>query len=130
MKQVRRQPILTHETGAQLRRQLQDILSEHAEALGQAADERLWEFVAVTGTYTAGENDHVLMCTGGPYTVTIPAASVMRNKRQIVKRADNGTSTLTVAATSGNIDGAASVTLTTAYQSLELFSDGAGWWLV
>jgi hypothetical protein len=51
----------------------------------------------------------------------------MRNKRIIIKRNNNTTHTITVQSTSGTIDGAASVTMTTAWQIKELYSDGVGW---
>ena len=40
------------------------------------------------------------------------------------------THVVTIQSTSGNIDDAASVTLTTAYQPREFFSDGADWHLI
>jgi len=112
-------------------RRLLDILREYATALIDAADGRLHEFVSVSAAYTSALNDHVIFVVpSGTFTVTLPAASAMRNKRIVVKRANNTTHTITIQATSGNIDGAASTSLTTAYQSRELFSDGSNYWLI
>ena len=87
--------------------------------------------MSITGAYTSGENDHViLVAPSGTCTITIPAASVMRNKRIVVKRTNNTTHTITVQSTSGNIDDAATSTLTTAHQAREFFSDGADWHLI
>ena len=127
MRRVTPQPSFGHDLSASLL----DRFREYSVALNQCADHRLSEFVSVTGTYTAGENDHVIECApSGAMTVTLPAASVMRNKRIVIKRTNNTTHTVTIQSSSGNIDGAASVTLTTAHQSREVFSDGANWWLL
>jgi hypothetical protein len=131
MKRVTPQPILPREAGENWTNALLRLLREYSDAINQAADHRLSEFVAITGTYTAGENDHVILCSpSGAFTLTLPAASVMRNKRIVVKRANNTTHTITVQSTSGTIDEAASVTLTTAFQAREFFSDGAEWHLI
>jgi len=131
MKRVTPQPILPREMGENWQGALLRLLREYSDAINQAADHRLSEFVSITGAYTAGENDHVILCApAAPFTLTIPAASVMRNKRVVVKRTNNTTHVVTIQSTSGNIDDAASVTLTTAYQPRELFSDGADWHLI
>ncbi len=127
MRRVTPQPIIGNDLSASLL----DRFREYSVSLNQCADHRLSEFVSVTGTYTAGQNDHVIECApSGAMTVTLPAASVMRNKRIVIKRTNNTTHTVTIQSSSGNIDGAASVTLTTAHQSREVFSDGANWWLL
>lgn len=127
MRRVTPQPSFGHDLSASLL----DRFREYSVALNQCADHRLSEFVSVTGTYTAGQNDHVIECApSGAMTVTLPAASVMRNKRIVIKRTNNTTHVVTIQSSSGNIDGAASVTLTTAHQSREVFSDGANWWLL
>jgi len=128
MKRVTPQPILPAKVDAGWHAGLLRLLREYSDSINQAADLRLWEFVNITAAYTAGVNDHViLMKPAGTFTLTIPAASVMRNKRIIIKRNNNTTHTITVQSTSGTIDGAASVTMTTAWQIKELYSDGVGW---
>ncbi len=131
MKRVTPQPILPREMGENWQGALLRLLREYSDAINQAADHRLSEFVSITGAYTAGENDHVILCApAAPFTLTIPAASVMRNKRIVVKRTNNTTHTITVQSTSGNIDDASTSTLTTAHQAREFFSDGADWHLI
>ena len=131
MKRVTPQPILPRDMGENWRLEVLRLLREYSDAINQAADHRLSEFVSITGAYTSGENDHVILCApSAPFILTIPAASVMRNKRVVVKRTNNTTHVVTIQSTSGNIDDAASVTLTTAYQPRELFSDGADWHLI
>ena len=108
---------------------LYDHLRKFATSINQAADGRLWLSVAITTTYSAGENDHVILCAPtAPFTLTLQDAKNMKNKRIVVKRSNNTTHTITVGTTAGNIDGAATVTLTTAYQSREFFSDGSNYW--
>ena len=127
MRRVTPQPIF----GKDLSASVLELCREYSVALNQLSEHRFSEFVSVTGTYTAGQNDHVIECApSGTMTVTLPAASTMRNKRIVVKRTNNTTHVITIQSSSGNIDGAASVTLTTAHQSRELFSDGANWWLL
>jgi len=117
--------------GELFRIRLLDYLREFARSLNQAAEGFLWPSVAITTTYTAGEADLVIVASpSGPFTITIPRASVMKGKRIVVKRGNSNTSTITIQSTSGNIDGAANTTLTTAWQSRELFSDGTQWLLI
>jgi hypothetical protein len=108
---------------------LYDYLRQFAVSINQAANLQLWQFVAVTSAYSSGDNDHVILVSpAGAMAVTLPAASSMRNKKITVKRANNTTHIITVSSTSGLIDTAASVTLTTAYQYRTFFSDGAAYW--
>lgn len=103
-----------------------EYLREHALAINQAADGALHKFVSVSSTYSAGVNDHVILVTpSSTMTVTLPAAKDTINKRVVVKRANNTTHVITVnVAGVGAIDGGTSVTLTTAWQRREFFSNG------
>ncbi len=113
----------------QLVLRITDYLRAFATSINQAADGRLWLSTSVSTTYSSGENDHVILVVPtGIFTVTLPTAQTMKNKRVVVKRANNTTHIITIATSAGNIDGAASVTLTTAYQSREFFSDGSNFW--
>lgn len=113
----------------QLVLRITDYLRSFATSINQAADGRLWLHTSVSTTYSSGENDHVILVVPtGIFTVTLPTAQTMKNKRVVVKRANNTTHIITIQSSSGNIDGAASVTLTTAYQSREFFSDGSNFW--
>lgn len=116
---------------ATFRLRLHDYMREHATALNQAAEGRLWVLVSVTGTYSAGDNDGIIcVAPTGTCAITLPTASAAINRRIVVKRTNNTTHTITVSGSTGNIDGAASVTLTTAYQAREFFSDGSNYWTV
>jgi len=130
MNKVAPQPILNG-WDERTRLRLLDYMREHATAINQAADGLLSNFVSVSAAYTAGVNDHVIVVVpSGTFTVTLPRASDMRSKRVVVKRGNSTTHTITIQSTSGNIDGAASTSLTTAWQSRELFSDGTQWLLI
>lgn len=113
----------------ELRAQAIRYFNDLAQAVNQAADGRLREFVSKTAAYTAGENDHVInVAPTAPFTVTLKEPGIMRNKWVTVKRTNGTTHTITIASAVGNIDASASVTLTTAYQVRHFFSDGVQWW--
>ncbi len=104
-------------------------LREFAEAINQAAAGDLYPFVQATGSYSAGPSDSVIyIAPSGTCQITLPAASEVKGRMYYVKRSNNTTHTVTIAATGGNIDGAASTTLTTAYQVKRFASDGANYW--
>ena len=109
--------------------QLLRFLREHATSINQAAAGRLMTPVQVTASYTAGENDSLIVFKGaGAATITLPAVTQMAGKRLIVQRGDANTGTITISPASGNINGGASVTLTTAYQRRDIVSDGVDYW--
>ena len=108
---------------------LGQVLRDHAESINQAASGNLFPSVSVATTYSAGSGDLVIyVVPSGTFTVTLPLARDMQNKKVTVKRANNTTHTITIQGASGNIDGAASVTLTTAYQARTFHSDGTNYW--
>lgn len=115
---------------SQAHQTLARLILDFSTAINQAAEGRLRDFVDVTAAYTAGEGDLVIqVAPGGAMAVTLPAASAMKNKTVTVKRTNSTVHTITVSSAAGNIDGAASVTLTTAYQVRHFFSDGTAYWL-
>jgi hypothetical protein len=81
---------------------------------------------AQSSTYSATAGDIVLATAGaGGFTVTLPASTA--NRQVTVKKVDNGAGTITIATTSGNIDGAATATITTQYVSFTMVADGTNW---
>lgn len=116
---------------------LLNTLREHATSINQAAGGILGQQVSVTGTYTAGVGDLIILCAPtGAFTLTLPSAISTKGVRFFIKRTNNTTHTITISPASGNIDpggGSApttSATLTTAYQGKEFYSDGATYWQV
>lgn len=131
MKRVTPYPVMPPVKGEAWDGALLRLLREYSDSINQAADHRLSEFVSVVADYTAGENDHIILCSPtGAMTVTIPAASVMRNKRIIVKRATGTSHVITIQSASGTIDGSANTTLTQFYESKEFFSNGVAWFWI
>jgi hypothetical protein len=86
-------------------------------------------YVAKTGMYSIGANDHVIDCTSGTFTVTLPTASGVAGQEYVIK--NSGTGTITVATTSAQtIDGQSTYTLTVQYSALTVMSDGANWKII
>lgn len=105
---------------------LVDVLREHAQAINTAT---LLTPRQITATTTLGEGDQfVIFKAAGTATITLPAPARMTGKRITIQRGDSNTGTITIAPASGNINGGASVTMTTAYQRREIVSDGVSYW--
>lgn len=125
MNRVQADPRLSGLTGQTYERRLQDLLRDHAQSINQGADGRLFNIRTLTATGASAVNElFVVVKPSGAMTLTIPPALDMLGKLLIVKRGNNTTHTVTVQSSSGTIDGAASVTLTTAWQRRMLMSDG------
>ena len=107
------------------------LLREYSEAINQAAAGELVPFVDVSTTYSAGPSDLLIYVSpSAPFTVTLPAPSATKNRVLTVKRKNSTTHTITVSPASGQIDGGASTTLTTAYQAKSFHSDGSNYWSI
>lgn len=132
MNKVSKKPILPMSVGDKnFIQQLLKHLGDHAQAINDAADGRLGVDVAVTGTYAAAVGELMIFVSpAAPCTETLPNVRDTKNMMVRVKRANNTTHTITVNTVAGNIDGAASVTLTTAYQCRTFYSDGTAYHLI
>jgi hypothetical protein len=83
-------------------------------------------YVTKTGAYTATNADYVIDCTSGTFTVTLPASSGRTGRILIIK--NSGAGTITVDGNSSEtIDGAATVTLSVQYATIQIMSDGTNW---
>lgn len=111
-----------------------NIPSEYTDAVNQAARGLLHPFVSVTGDYSAGVGEIViLVAPSGACTINLPPPADTKGSIRWVKRSNNTTHTVTIKSPTGNIDGTAGstgVTLTTAYQSRAFHSDGVTYWEV
>lgn len=90
------------------------------------------EFVqTVTTTYSILVSNFVILAdaSGGAFTVTLPDPNEARDHRYTVVKVD-ATANVTVDGGSGNINGSASVTLTTQYERIDVVSDGSNWFRV
>jgi len=85
--------------------------------------------VTVSSNYTASRGDIVLAdASGGAITITLPAPQA--NAIVNVKKIDSSTNAVTVDGGGANIDGQASIQMTTQYESYTFISDGSNWWII
>ena len=81
---------------------------------------------AITAARTLDATDHVINCTSGTFTVTLPTAASVAGRTYRIK--NSGTGTITIGTTSSQtIDGATTKSLATQYSSLAVVSNGANW---
>ena len=83
----------------------------------------------ITADYTSSTNNEVILAdaTSATITITLTTAS---NIKVSVKKIDSSTNTVTIQASSGNIDGQTSITLSNQYESKTLVCDGSNWWII
>jgi len=89
--------------------------------------------VTKTANYTATAGDHTILgdATSGAITITLPSAAGIAGRVYVVKKIDNSTNAVTVAASgSETIDGATSVSLSTQWGSVRVQSDGSNWFKI
>jgi len=84
-----------------------------------------------TTAYTARITDDVIQAdaTGGAFAITLPIG-VPRGTRFVVQRMNGGGNAVTVAAATGNINGAASISLGSQYASGTFWFSGSGWFRI
>jgi hypothetical protein len=86
-------------------------------------------YVTKTGAYTATNDDYVIDCTSGTFTVTLPASSGRTGRILIIKNSGAGTITVDGNA-SETIDGAATYSLAVQYATIQIMSDGTNWKII
>jgi len=122
---------LTEQYLSLLNIRLFELFKSIAAQINAGADGFLGNVTTVTTAYTATQFDQVILVNNtGNIPITIPAAADTLNKRLIVKKISNNANTVTIGATNGNIEGAATKVLSTYLASSDLVSDGANYWLV
>ena len=84
---------------------------------------------AKTSNYTAVIDDFIRCdCTGGAFTVTLPTAVGQGGRKIVIVKTDSTTNALNIATTSSQtMNGVTTNNLSTAYEEVELVSDGANW---
>jgi hypothetical protein len=86
-------------------------------------------YVTKTGAYTATDDDYVIDCTSGTFTVTLPASSGRTGRILIIK--NSGAGTITVDGNGAEtIDGAATYSLAVQYATIQIISDGTNWKII
>jgi hypothetical protein len=86
-------------------------------------------YVTKTGAYTATNDDYVIDCTSGTFTVTLPASSGRTGRILIIKNSGAGTITVDGNA-SETIDGATTYSLSVQYATVQIMSDGTNWKII
>lgn len=95
--------------------------------------QRNHDVVAVSASpYPASANETLLVnASGGSITVNLPAAAVASGREINVKKTDaTGNSVILDGNLAETIDGAATQSITTQYESLRVVSDGSNWHIV
>jgi len=99
-------------------------------SLTGVAVEGITNYDSVVTTTTMDETETVVAGTGSTtgITLTLPSAATTTGKVYTFKKADAGAGTVIIdGAGAETIDGAATYTMTTQYESVTLVSDGADW---
>jgi hypothetical protein len=86
-------------------------------------------YVTKTGAYTATNDDYVIDCTSGTFTVTLPASSGRTGRILIIKNSGAGTITVDGNA-SETIDGATTYSIAVQYGTVQIMSDGTNWKII
>lgn len=93
----------------------------------------------ITGNYSVAVTDHTILANAasGALTVTLPNADKANYYDNAdvgllfrIKKIDSSSNDVTVTASSGDLDGNSTVTLSTPNQYIVVQSDGTNWWLV
>lgn len=94
-------------------------------------DRRLRMQRSTTADLTLTAQDEIVYvdASGGAVTITLPDARRFWGYEYTVKRLNAGGGNVTVDASPATIDGAATATLTTQYESITFVSDGSDWWI-
>ena len=88
-----------------------------------------YEPVSVSFDYTASDGDFVLAdASADPITITLPSPT--KGATVIVKKTDSSANAVTVNTAAGSIDGKASITIDTQYQTVTFISDDLIWYIV
>jgi hypothetical protein len=86
-------------------------------------------YVTKTGAYTATNDDYIIDCTSGTFTVTLPASSGRTGRILIIK--NSGTGIITVDGNgSETIDGNTTYSLNLQYDVIQIVSDGTNWKII
>ncbi len=86
-------------------------------------------YTAQTSNYAISATDYTVNCTSGTFTATLPTAVGIIGRQYVIK--NSGTGVITLATTSTQtIDGAATQSLISQYDSITVQSNGANWIII
>lgn len=85
--------------------------------------------VSVAAAHPVAATDEIILAdaTAGAFAVTLPTAVGAQGRIITVKKTDATANAVTVASAGGTIDGAVSIAMATAQESLTVVSDNANW---
>ncbi len=89
--------------------------------------------VSKTANYTATVNDYVILvdASGGAVTITLPAASTVSGRLYNIKKTDSSANAVILDGNAAEtVDGSATISTTTQYQSFTVVCDGTQWWVI
>ena len=92
----------------------------------------VWDFDGTQPMLTMGNGDVIwfIDTTGGNVAVSLPDAADTVSIVYTVKRTTAGINTCTVTPLSGNIDGAANLSVPLQYDVYSMTSDGTNYWII
>lgn len=112
--------------GSALNWKLSQIIQSFTYVINQHEDGYLYPTKSVTAAYSANVGDTVILADG-TFTVTLPAANKCKNKLFVVR--NTGAGTITLDAATGNINGAATVSIATTV-GYHVACDGTNYWTI
>lgn len=89
--------------------------------------------LAKTGNYTMIAEDRGILvdASGGAVTITLKTAASMSGREVWIKKTDSSGNAVTIDANgSETIDDSTTVSVTTQYESVTMYSDGTEWWII
>jgi Major tropism determinant N-terminal domain len=88
--------------------------------------------VAKTSNYTATSTDDTILvnATSGNVTITLPTSGISTGKIYTIKKTDSSSHTVTLAPSSGTIDGQSNAVTSVQYTSLDVQFDGTNYWII
>ena len=103
----------------------------YARTFASATFNALQTITAATDTLVTTDTTNLCDCTSNAIAITIPSGSTAQvGNRYEIKKIDSSANAVTITATGATIDGAASITLPSQYQSVTLVCDGTNWFIV
>ena len=105
------------------------IMSDGVAWFTIAREKAVLQVVSKTTTYTAVNNDDlILVTTGSAWTLTLPTAIGIKGKKLRIMKTSSDVNALTIDGNaSETINGATTFSLVGQYESIEIVSDGANW---
>jgi hypothetical protein len=106
--------------------------TDATQAINQLIGKKL-NIVSKTAAHTLADGEDVLLgdATGAAFSVTLPAVALHTGRLFIVKKIDASANAVTIDGNGAEtIDGAATVALSTQYESRTLLAGSSGWHVI